>query len=57
MDLTENEESVYCLGAVWELRSRFETLTEYDDDPKVQEMWDYVRKDRASVRAARAGEQ
>jgi hypothetical protein len=51
MDLTEHEESVFCLGGVWSLVPGDEPLTEDIVDPKVQDMWDYVRKARAALQA------
>jgi hypothetical protein len=54
-DLTENEDCVFCLDFAWALKSKFETLTEDDDDPDVQFHWNYVRQARAALQAWWAG--
>jgi hypothetical protein len=47
-DLSENEDSVFCLGGIWALSPTDEELTEDIENPDVQAAWDSVRKARAA---------
>jgi hypothetical protein len=54
--LSENEDSVYCLGLTWTLVGR-ENLTEDDPNPDMQRAWEPVHQARAALRAAAGGGQ